>query len=280
MLVLQLAFRQKYIYTGYVQDSSSGEYLISANLYDTLDKIGTSTNQSGFFSFQSEVPRVTVQVTYVGYHPRTVRMMHSDTSSYNIRLSPIVDLNAIEVVTSEPNNFQNRMGTNIISTKQLQVTPAVLGERDVLKTLQFLPGVQGGEEGQSGLLVRGGGPDQNLVLLDGVPLYNTSHLFGFFSSINTDAIKHLVVMKGGFPARYAGRLSSVVDITTKDGNDQKWTGDLRVGMIASTVNLEGPIKKGRTTMALSARRTLVDFFGKSFLNKAIHQNGNQSYFFS
>ena len=142
--------------------------------------------------------------------------------------------------------------------EQLKTLPVFMGEADVMKTLQLMPGVQSGNEGTSGIYVRGGGPDQNLILLDGVPVYNANHLFGFFSVFNPDAISSINLIKGGFPAQYSGRLSSVIDIRLKEGNDKKYGGEFSIGSIAAKVMVEGPIWKDHTSFIFSARRTYID----------------------
>ncbi len=164
------------------------------------------------------------------------------------------------------------MSTIKIPIKQITKIPALLGEVDVLKAVQLLPGVQSGTEGASGLYVRGGGPDQNLVLLDGTPVYNVSHLFGFFSIFNADAIKNVELIKGGFPARYGGRLSSVLEINMKEGNLKEYKGEATIGLIASKFTFEGPIKKDRSSFIVSARRTYIDILMQPFIRS---QSGEQ-----
>ena len=156
---------------------------------------------------------------------------------------------------------------------QLRKFQTLLGEKDVLKTLQLLPGVQSGSEGSSGMYVRGGGPDQNLILLDGVPVYNATHLFGFFSVFNTDAISSVELIKGGFPAHYGGRLSSVVDIRMKEGNLKEFHGSGSVGIVASKLTLEGPIVKDKASFIVSGRRTYIDLLARPIISYGIKQQG-------
>jgi len=162
--------------------------------------------------------------------------------------------------------------------KDVKTLPVLLGEVDIMKTIQLMPGVQSGSEGTGGLYVRGGGPDQNLILLDGVPVYNASHLFGFFSVFNADAIQSMSLIKGGFPARYSGRLSSVLDIRMKEGNMKKITGEVSIGLISSKATIEGPIIKDKTSFIVSARRTYLDVLAMPFI-MAINNGTSAGYFF-
>jgi len=156
------------------------------------------------------------------------------------------------------------MSTISLSLKDVESVPTILGEKDILKAIQLLPGVKSGVEGTSGIYVRGGGPDQNLILMDGVPIYNVAHFFGFFSVFNPDAINNVDVIKGGFPAKYGGRLSSVIDISMKEGNSKKLTGKGTIGLISSKFTIEGPIKNDKTSFIASVRRTYFDLFTKPF----------------
>ncbi|MEM9824756.1 MAG: TonB-dependent receptor plug domain-containing protein, partial [Bacteroidota bacterium] len=176
----------------------------------------------------------------------------------------------------------SQMSTVEVPIAQIKQIPALFGEQDVLKALQLLPGVQSGGEGQNGLYVRGGSPDQNLILLDGVPVYNASHLFGFFSVFNVDAIKDVKLTKGGYPARYGGRLSSVIEINMKEGNSNEWHGTGSIGLIASKFTIEGPLKKDKTSILLSARRTYIDLLTKPLVKREFENNGSSGtagYFF-
>ena len=159
------------------------------------------------------------------------------------------------------------MSTINLQIAQIKNVPSLLGEKDVLKVLQLMPGVQKGSEGSSGLYVRGGGPDQNLIILDDAIVYNASHLFGFFSLFNGDALKSVELTKGGFPARYGGRLSSVLDMNMKEGNKEEWHGEGGIGLISSRMTVEGPIKKGKSSILLSGRRTYADLIMYPFLRR-------------
>jgi outer membrane receptor protein involved in Fe transport len=151
--------------------------------------------------------------------------------------------------------------------EQIKAVPAFLGEVDLLKTVQLLPGVRNAGEGSAGIYVRGGGPDQNLIMLDDAVVYNTGHLFGFFSIFNSDAIKNVSLIKGGMPAQYGGRLSSVLDVSMKEGNDKKFQAEGGIGLIASRISLQGPIKKNKASYIISARRTYIDALGKTLRKK-------------
>lgn len=263
--------------SGYVEDSITGERLVAVAVYDTVSKIGTTTNESGYFSLSGVLQVSVLEISHVAYQRKT---FVPASQNLVIKLRPSIWLDSVEVSGSYRTHITDaKTGNIVIPVDQIQHVPATLGERDVLKALQLLPGIQGGNEGQSGIHVRGGSPDQNLILLDGVPLYNVSHLFGFFSSINADAIKNIEVYKGGFPARYAGRLSSIVDITLKDGDMQSWRGDFSVGMLASKINVQGPIQKDKTTLVFSARRTFLDIFAKDLIKKSTNGQGDVGYAF-
>ncbi|NJK86693.1 MAG: TonB-dependent receptor plug domain-containing protein [Bacteroidales bacterium] len=185
------------------------------------------------------------------------------------------------VVTADKarnNVVSTQTGLVTIQPQQIKSLPVILGEVDVMKSLQLMPGIKSGTEGSSGIYVRGGGPDQNLFLLDGVPLYNISHLFGFFSVFNADAIQNISVLKGGFPARYGGRLSSVIDIRMKDGNMKKIHGEGSVGLISSKLALEGPVIKDRSSFMVSFRRTYYDLLMYPIV-KSFNENSRTGYYF-
>ncbi|MDQ3846355.1 MAG: Plug domain-containing protein, partial [Bacteroidota bacterium] len=162
------------------------------------------------------------------------------------------------IVTTSRNIYRNQMGTQTITGTQLRKIPVVLGEIDPLKTITLLPGVKSGGEASAGIYVRGGGPDQNLVMLDGIPVYNPNHLLGFFSIFNGEAVKNVEVIKGGIPAEYGGRLSSVIAIDTREGNKDSIKGSGGIGLISSRISLEGPLVKGKSSFIISARRTYID----------------------
>lgn len=256
----EFSFGQRYTVSGYVRDKYTGENLIGANVYIKASSEGTSTNTYGFYSITTPIDTVDLAFSYVGYKTQTISLSLGKDTAINVDLDSISYLQEI-VVLSEPMetaSLSSQMSFTRLSVDQIKGLPALLGETDVIKALQTLPGVQSGSEGSSGLYVRGGGPDQNLILLDGAPVHNASHLFGFFSVFNSDAINSVNLIKGGFPARYGGRLSSVVDITMKEGNKNEFHGEGSVGLISSKLTLEGPVRKGRASFLVSGRRTYID----------------------
>jgi outer membrane cobalamin receptor len=272
--------QEKQSISGYISDSKTGERLIGAHVYVKELKQGTATNLYGFYSLTLPKGEYDLQISYIGYKSISQKVKLEADQILNIDLQPSTDLEEV-VVTAESSREEFRetlMSTNRLSMKTVEMLPVLLGEKDIIKTLQLLPGVQSGSEGSSGLYVRGGGPDQNLILLDGVPVYNSSHLFGFFSVFNSDALNSVTLTKGGFPARYGGRLSSVLDIRMKEGNMKKVTGDVSIGLISSRFNIEGPIKKDKTSFMLSARRTYIDILLMPLI-KAQSDGNKAGYFF-
>lgn len=272
---------QKYTISGYVKDRSSGENLIGASVYDTRKMVGTAANTYGFYSLTLPSDSTELRFSYVGYHPVRIRFLLQRDTTINMELDASSQLQEVVVEAGREERIQesSRMGTIDVPIEQIKALPALLGEVDVLKVLQLLPGVQSGAEGSSGLYVRGGGPDQNLILLDGVPVYNASHLFGFFSVFNADAINHVELIKGGFPARYGGRLSSVIDISMKEGNARKIKGEGAIGLISSKLTLEGPIVKDRTSFIVSARRTYIDLLARPIIKATTPGDGVVGYYF-
>lgn len=259
-------FGQNVTISGYVSESGSGERLIGATVYIPERNIGTTTNTYGFYSITLPVDSYTVRYSYIGYVSTGKKLFLQQNQQLNIELSTDKNLDEV-VITAEQDAIQSttRMSSIDLPVQTIKSLPAFLGEVDVMRAIQLLPGVQAGNEGSTGIYVRGGGPDQNLILLDGVPVYNASHLFGFFSVFNADAIRSVEVIKGGFPARYGGRLSSVIDINMKEGNKQKIHGEGGVGLIASRLTLEGPIQKGKSSFMVSGRRTYYDLLAKPFM---------------
>ena len=264
MLVLLLlpALLRGQTVSGTITDHTTGETLIGATVLDEVSGKGTTTNAHGRYTLTlrgGEKDSVVLRVSYIGYQTQHHRFVLRDDHQLNVRLHPSVMLEEVNVTADRINSPQaSQMSAIEVPVEKLKMVPVIFGETDVLKTIQLLPGVQSGTEGMSGMYVRGGGADENLFLLDGVPLYNVNHLGGFFSAFNGDAIKNVTLYKGSFPARFSGRISSVLDITTNNGNDQEWHGGLSVGLISAKVNVEGPIIKERTTLSFSLRRTYGD----------------------
>lgn len=281
LFVSQLTFSQTFTIRGYLTDKSSGERLLNANIYEPQTLKGTISNSYGFYSLTLPAGSYNISCSYVGYQQKTLEIQLKKDTLINVALSPQTDLNEVTVVGHQMESRLNstQMSKDELPLEKIQSLPAFLGEADVIKTIQLLPGVQSGAEGTSGLYVRGGGPDQNLILLDDVPIYNANHLFGFFSVFNPDAIKTVSLYKGGFPARFGGRLSSVVDIRMKDGNDKELHGNFSIGLISSKLNLEGPLVKGKTTFNFSARRTYADLIAQPLIKSSSDGEENGGYFF-
>ena len=260
-LFIVSAFAQNITISGYVQDAATGEKLIGANVYNLPYKIGTTTNAYGFYSLQlPKKDSLQLFYSYVGYQAQKVNVPNHKNMTINIELAVGKQLEAVVITGQADNPIEDRNEMSVVSIpiKQIKILPALSGEVDIMKVMQLMPGVQSGSEGSSGLYVRGGSPDQNLMLLDDVPLYNVNHIGGFVSIFNTDAIKSVKLIKGGFPARYGSRLSSVMDVRMKDGNNKEFHGQGLLGIIASKVAVEGPIKKDTASYMISVRRFLWD----------------------
>ncbi|HCQ16242.1 MAG TPA: TonB-dependent receptor [Cryomorphaceae bacterium] len=258
--------QENYTISGYIEDSNSRERLIGVNVYVPGTSIGTSTNTFGFYSLTVREPKVKVMISYVGYETQSLELELEGNLSQDISLEELPQSLAEVTVTAEQiEALKPQMSTIQLSTKDIKNIPAFLGEVDVIRAIQLLPGVQSGSEGTTGFYVRGGSPDQNLILLDGVPVYNASHLFGFFSVFNADAIKNVQLTKGGFPSRFGGRLSSVLEIDMKEGNLREFHGAGSLGIISSKLTLEGPLVKDKTSFIISGRRTYYDLLIRPFL---------------
>ncbi|MEZ0484883.1 TonB-dependent receptor [Fibrella aquatica] len=268
--------------SGYVREAGSQEALIGVNVYRTGSTIGTTTNTYGFYSLTLPA-QDSLQLTYsiVGYDTRLERVAARTSRKIDVSLTAgkLLDEVVVRSKVDQTVSDSPQMSQIDVLISQIKKIPALLGEKDVLKVLQLMPGVQKGSEGQSGIYVRGGGPDQNLIVLDDAVVYNASHLFGFFSTFNGDALKSVELTKGGFPARFGGRLSSVIDLNMKDGNKEKLHGEGGIGLIASRLTLEGPLTKkksgpGSTSFLISGRRTYLDVLAAPFI--AAESNGETS----
>ncbi len=274
---------QSYTVSGFVSDANSGERLMYASVYDKNTKIGCSTNEYGYFSFIVHQKDIQLSTSYIGYKENIQTFSLNKDTVLNIVLEPASAFEIQEVLVTDRRAQKrvesSQMSEIQMSIKKIKELPIFMGEADVIKTLQLMPGVQSGQEGTSGIFVRGGSADQNLILLDGVPVYNSDHLFGFFSVFNPDAISSVKMIKGGFPARYSGRLSSVVDIRMKEGNLKKFHGEGSVGLISSKITLEGPIIKNKTGFLISARRTYIDLLTAPLIAASSGSNEKAGYFF-
>ena len=271
----------KYTISGYVQESESGENLIGVSIYDKNTFKGTVTNQYGFYSLTLEEGNYEIIYSFIGLQSITKNVNLNEDTRINISLKSDAIITEEVIVTGEKldkNVSSSKMSQVKIEVNNIKQLPVILGEVDVLKSAQLLPGITSNGEGSSGLYVRGGGPDQNLILLDEAVVYNASHLFGFFSFFNADAIKDINIIKGGMPAEYGGRLSSVLDISMKDGNNKKYQADGGIGLLSSRLTLQGPIQKEKSSFILSGRRTYIDVLSQPFLNREDPETGEPNAF--
>lgn len=260
--------------SGHVQDAVSGEQLLGATVWCEDTKQGVAANIYGFYSLTLPEGKHNIIVTYIGYTPQRFEIDLSMNIKMDINLIAGTKLKEAVVSAESLNKIEEQvqMSKMEIPIDQVKRLPAIGGEVDLLKVLQLLPGVQSGGEGTSGLYVRGGSPDQNLMLLDGVPLYSVNHLFGFFSVFNADAVKNMSITKGGFPARFGGRLSSILEIYMKDGHMKEYHADATVSIIASKLTVEGPIVEDKASFMLSARRTYLDLLINPIIAQANRNN--------
>ncbi|MFT3912025.1 MAG: TonB-dependent receptor [Ferruginibacter sp.] len=277
-----LQAQKKYTISGYVKDGATGETLINATIALEGNTKGISSNQYGFYSITLNKGDYTLIASHIGYVSGVIKISLLSDTLLNIDLKSGVTLSQEVIVTARKrdNNVKTaQMGKISLPIEQIKSVPAFLGEIDLLKVVQLLPGVRNAGEGSAGIYVRGGGPDQNLILLDDAVVYNTGHLFGFFSIFNSDAIKNVSLIKGGMPAQYGGRLSSVLDISMKEGNNQKYQVEGGLGLIASRLSIQGPIKKDKASFIVSARRTYIDAITKPFVKKSSEFHGSGYYFY-
>lgn len=264
-LSLGTAAQTRFSINGTIKDTLSGETLIGASIkLREIPASGTTSNTYGFYSISAAPGKYTLVVSYTGYQTINTPITLTNNVTLDINLNPNALLKEV-IVSSRPVKEQIRdpqMGIEKLNMESIKNVPVLFGEKDILKTIQLLPGIKSAGEGNSGFYVRGGSADQNLILLDEANVYNASHLLGFFSTFNSDAIKDVSVYKGGMPAQYGGRLASVVDIRMNEGNRNRYTAEGGIGLIASRLKLEGPVKKGRGSFMLSGRRTYADLFLK------------------
>jgi len=271
---------QNFTLSGYVKDGATGESLIGVNIFNKDNTIeGTTTNVYGFYSITLPAGSYQIKVSYLGYQDFIQNIDLQNSINLDFDLSAGVTIEEVVVLGAEKDKNVNstEMGTVALPIDKVKKLPALFGEVDVLKTLQLLPGVISAGEGTAGFYVRGGGPDQNLVLLDEAVVYNSGHLLGFFSVFNADAIKNTTLIKGGIPANYGGRLSSVVDVQMKDGNNKKFGVTGGVGLVASRLTLEGPIKQEESSFIVSGRRTYAFEIAKPIIDNTDFKGTN--YFF-
>jgi len=280
LFLFEFSFAQQVTISGTVRDASNGETLIGASV-KVLESptSGVSANNYGFYSISAPKGTYTIRISSIGYSAHEQKVDLSKDMRLDVSLEPNNQLDEVEInaVSSREQIESPQMGVNKISMKEISNVPVLFGERDVLKTIQLLPGVLAAGEGNSGFFVRGGTVDQNLVLLDEAMVYNASHLLGFFSTFNSDAIKDVNLYKGGMPAQYGGRLASVLDVNMLDGNNQQFGMDGGIGLIASRLKVEGPITKNKGSFMLSGRRTYADLFLKLSSDSSV--NSSVLYFY-
>ncbi|MES2892280.1 MAG: TonB-dependent receptor [Bacteroidota bacterium] len=273
--------QEKFTISGYLRDVQNGETLIGAAITVAGTSKGIVSNQYGFYSLTLNEGTYELIGSYTGFQPQLIKLKLDSDKQLNFDLQPRAALAEV-IVTSKKRdaNVKNaQMGRFVLPIEQIKAIPAFLGEVDLLKTVQLLPGVRNAGEGSAGIYVRGGGPDQNLIMLDDAIVYNTGHLFGFFSIFNADAIKNVSLIKGGMPAQYGGRLSSVLDVAMKEGNDKKFQVDGGLGLIASRLSIQGPIVKNKSSFIISARRTYIDALTKPFIKSTSEFKGSGYYFY-
>lgn len=269
---------------GFVKDSTTGEVLVGAIIKTIDGKKGAATDVKGYYKIDLTAGVYTIQITYLGYitQQRTISV-----STQDINLNFSLSSNAVStkeaVITGERNNknvTSTEMSRVELSGEQVKTLPVIFGEPDVLKAITLLPGIKSGGEGGTGFYVRGGGPDQNLILMDDAVIYNASHLLGFLSVFNTDAVRNVEVIKGGMPANYGGRLSSILNVNLREGDEQKYKVNGGIGLISSRIMAEGPIQKGKSAFMVAARRTYIDALVKPFLTEEQKANGYYFYDFN
>lgn len=273
--------QDKFTLSGYVKDSKSGETLIGATIRaEGNSNQATQTNDYGFYSLTLPSGTYKIIVTSIGYTDNTVPVTLTSSQQLDIKMEPggaEIEEVVITAEAEDRNVSSARMGVEHINIKEINKLPVLFGERDVIKALTLLPGVNTGPEGNGGFFVRGGAADQNLIILDEAIVYNPSHLLGFFSTFNSDAIKNVTLYKGNMPAQFGGRLSSVMDVKMNDGNNQDFHVTGGLGLIASRLSIEGPIVKDKGSFLISARRTYADVFLKLSSDSTI--NNNTLYFY-
>ncbi len=280
ILSIDAVFSQNFTLSGYVKDERSGETLIGVNVFNKADKQqGAATNTYGFYSLTLPKGNYTIKISYVGFQDKELKVDLTADQTLNVGITEGVELQEVVVTAQEKDKNVSRteMGTVVLPIENIKKTPVLFGEADVLKVIQLLPGVKS-MEGSSGFYVRGGGIDQNLVLLDEAIVYNPGHLLGFFSVFNADAIKNTTLIKGGMPAQYGGRLSSVLDIQMKEGNNKSYEAEGGIGLISSRLTFEGPIQKEKSSFIVSMRRT----YGLDLAQPAIEKTkfaGTNYYFY-
>lgn len=266
LIFFSLSYGQNHTLSGYLRDAESGEELLYATVSVVGQSAGVNTNEYGFYSITLPEGTYEIMYSYVGFQSTTKNIVLDKNLRIDVELSTGATLQEVVVTAKEENKNVSsvEMSVATIDIADAKLLPVLFGEQDILKTIQLLPGVSPNSEGSTGFFVRGGDTDQNLVLLDEAPVYNASHLLGFFSVFNSDALKDVKLYKGGIPSQYGGRLSSVLDIRMKNGNAKKWTASGGIGLISSRLTVEGPLTKDNGSIMVSGRRTYADLLLKAF----------------
>lgn len=278
------AFAQQqstYTISGLITETGSAETLPGVVVVCVEPNVGTVSNAFGFYSLTLPAGTRKITFSFVGFTAVESTIELNKDTELSVSLANVASTSVVEINAEKEERISedSRMSTIAIPIEQIKDIPALLGEKDVLKVIQLMPGVQKGSEGSSGFYVRGGGPDQNLIMLDDATVYNANHLFGFFSLFNGDALKSVELTKGGFPARYGGRLSSVLEMRMKDGNKESIHGEAGIGLLSSRLTLEGPVKKGKSSFLVSGRRTYFDLLMQPFVLAATDGEVLGGYFF-
>lgn len=271
---------QTYTLSGYVTDAKSGESIFGAKVVIPSIKKGALTNNYGFYSLTVPSGKYVVEFRLSGVQTKKKEITLNSDVRYDMELGEsIQDIDEIKVVANaDQNTNSTQLGSHELDIDEIKTLPAFMGEVDIIKTIQLLPGVSSAAEGGQGFYVRGGGPDQNLVLLDEAVVYNAAHLFGFFSVFNADAVKNVNLIKGGMPANFGGRMSSVLEVSMNEGNNKKFRVKGGIGAISSRITVEGPLKKNKGSFVLSGRRTYIDLIMKAAISDTSPFAGS-SYFF-
>jgi|APTNR8051073442_1049403.scaffolds.fasta_scaffold00323_31 outer membrane receptor for ferrienterochelin and colicin len=274
----------RFTLSGFLEDAESGEPLIGGNVYVVGSQRGATTNEYGFFSLTLPAGDVEIQFSYTGYESQAQRIALLSSQQVNIALKGLVSLPEVVIVASDSSEKARRLAWSdeILSIAEVQTLPALGGESDLIRTTHLLPGVQTGTDGVGGIHVRGGNPGQNLILIDGVPVYNISHAAGVFSIFNTNAVRSARFVKGGFPARYGGMLSSVLDVRTKEGNKKQLSGSAELGALSGRFSLEGPIQTDKSSFFISGRWSFLDWYIRPITEqqkRARRETGSNGYNF-
>ncbi|MFT6760211.1 MAG: hypothetical protein ACJATS_001394, partial [Psychroserpens sp.] len=284
LFISTVAYSQdKYTISGTISDGANGETMIGTNVFLEPIMKGTTTNDYGFYSITVPEGEYTLKVSFLGYETFSQDIDLNKDTEVNLEMKESSYSKSEVVVTGDKkdeNTKSSKMSTVAIPIAQVKELPALAGEVDIIKIIQLLPGVQSGSEGNAGLYVRGGGPDQNLVLLDEAVVYNASHLFGFLSVFNADAIKGIELTKGAMPAKYGGRLASVLDISMKEGNKKKFEIEGGLGIINSRLTLQGPIVKDKGSFIVSGRFAYIGLLGAAIANAATKDDTEGGGFFA